>query len=356
VVAAAALASVACGSRVSVEPDTRTEHVINGDDDRVEAFAVDDPSVRKLAEERAMAIVWDNVPIALGDTIALRSPTLKEAMNLCEGEPFADQPAAAACSGLLFEADLVLTASHCTRNVPCASMRIVRRLYYQSEGLLAPLTPGDVYRCSEVVASALPAASSAERVDYAWIRLDRAVAPLEEPPIPIRDAATALVVGEPLTMFGFPGGIPLKIDQGARVTDARSELLDYFASTTDSFYGSSGSPIFDVDGWLVGIQSRGANDFVLSESGCNVVARTSGEPTEGVEQATYAFRALDGLCERADAMSCSDDGSSTLSNGGGTGSGCVLASLPTQAGLRDLIAIVLALVLTSRRGRAERSR
>jgi hypothetical protein len=114
----------------------------------------------------------------------------------------------------------------------------------------------------------------------------------------VRDPSRPLTSDEPLAMFGFPDGTPLKVDLGAVVDDARPATLDYFTATTDSFYGNSGSPIVDAAGALVGIQNRGAADFVATEAGCNALSRAQpGAASE--EQATYAFRALDGLCERA---------------------------------------------------------
>jgi hypothetical protein len=83
----------------------------------------------------------------------LDAPSLAEANDLCEGEPFADQPSAAVCSGLLVDADLVLTAGHCARMLPCAEMRIVTGFFYREDGELARPSDDDVHECAEVLAS-----------------------------------------------------------------------------------------------------------------------------------------------------------------------------------------------------------
>jgi len=271
--------------------------IIHGEDDRVEAFAVADPALRELAMARAVAIVPRD---AIGEhdaAVEIDEQSLGQLAQLCPGEPFAEQPAGALCSGLLFDRDLVLTAGHCPFMIACDSMQLVIGYHYEDEGLLAPLDSDDVYECGEVLASERSQPSADERLDYAWIRLDRDVDDWVGPQIAVRDEAQLLDRNEPLAMFGFPNGTPLKVDQGAAVADPRPETLDFFTATTDSFHGSSGSPIFDAAGALVGIQNRGAADFVATDTGCNALARVpAGAVAE--EQATYGFRALAGLCEQ----------------------------------------------------------
>jgi V8-like Glu-specific endopeptidase len=223
---------------------------------------------------------------------------------LCADQRFAEQPSGAICSGILLDAQTVLTASHCVRGLSCERMRFLRGYYYRSEGVLAPLDPSDIYRCKSVLTQQLSATASTERVDYALVELDRAVESRLEA-IEVRPRAEALNADEPVSLVGFPGGVPLKLDRGGVVTDPRQATLDYFITNSDSFHGSSGSPVFDAADRLIGIQGRGDDDYVASADGCNVVAQVGDDPVLAHEQATYAFRALEGLCDaQPDAALC----------------------------------------------------
>jgi hypothetical protein len=290
------VACAACAGPERGEVAVHASPIIHGEDDRIEAFAVVDDALRELALTRAVAITARDAVVEHGGAIELAAPSLGQVAELCPGERFAEQPAGALCSGLLFDRDLVLTAGHCPFMIACDSMQLVIGYHYVSEGVLAPLDGDDVYTCGEVLASER-SPSADERLDYAWIRLDRDVDNWVDPPIAVRDDSRPLERNEPLATFGFPNGTPLKVDDGAAVADPRPATLDFFTATTDSFYGSSGSPIFDAAGALVGTQNRGAADFVATDAGCNTVSRA---PAMAVseEQATYGFRALAGLCEQ----------------------------------------------------------
>jgi hypothetical protein len=301
----ALLASIACSETagIDVDVDVTANALVHGQDDRMEPYELDDEELRVLAERRAVAIMF---PEALSADLALDAPNLAEVQGLCSGQRFADQPSAAVCSGLLWAPDLVLTAAHCVRNVPCEEMRLVLGYAVQPGGELGALHPELVFSCEEVVAAEHSSASSMERIDFAWIRLDRAAAQLDaNEAIAVRDPSDRLEPGEPLISFGFPSGLPLKIDSGAQVVDARDTTRDYFIATTDSFHGSSGAPVFDAALRLVGVHSRGAMDYELVDPGCRNVVVVQ-EPSESREEATYAFHAIDALplTHHATAATC----------------------------------------------------
>jgi hypothetical protein len=237
---------------------------------------------------RSNAVTIEASEVRLDDT------TLAERQGLCADQPFADQPAAAECSGFLVDERTVLTAGHCVVDLPCEELRAVRSYFYEEAGVLAPIRLDDVYACAEVVVEAHSPPDAPVRLDYAFVRLDRPVQSVLPPPV-LRDRREELAVDEPVTLLGFSQGLPLKIDQGGRVLEPRSDSLDYFVANVDAFGGDSGGAVLDAAGRLVGVVVRGSRDYVLTEARCNIA---SVRPDDGTaqEQSTYALAALDGLC------------------------------------------------------------
>lgn len=69
-------------------------------------------------------------------------------------------------------------------------------------------------------------------------------------------------------------------------------LRDHFLATTDSFHGSSGGGVYDDQGLLRGILSRGGADYETTTEGCRVAIRVPDEEPSSAEKITYVARAL----------------------------------------------------------------
>lgn len=106
----------------------------------------------------------------------------------------------------------------------CESTRFVFDFFKQDEGALARIGADDVFSCKKLVARALTE-SEDSRLDYAIVQLDRPATPVHAP-ARVAKAAGKLHPGDPLTLIGYPNGIPAKIDDGGAVLNPRDRDRD----------------------------------------------------------------------------------------------------------------------------------
>jgi hypothetical protein len=283
-------------------------------DDRQEFFELSDPGLRAVIEQSTVALIpRDRMTASGGIESAL---SLGDAADLCPGEPYADQPALALCTGVLVDFDLVLTAGHCVRALPIDELYVVFDYFYAEPGKLA-VHGGSVFEPLQIVAERLSRPEDPVRFDYAWLRLAQAM-PYPRQPLGIR--VRPAEAGEPLTAVGAALSVPLKADAGGRVQQARADSRDYFVANTDTSGGASGGPALDADLALLGNLARGEADLERTDAGCFRMRRID-EGAAALEQFTYASRALEELC-------LTDPGASSLCR---SDCGSVCTALPPGA-------------------------
>jgi hypothetical protein len=124
----------------------------------------------------------------------VNAPSLCTLQGLCRGERFVDQPAAAFCTGVLVDWDLVLTAGHCVHLFALEDFVVLFDYDYSAPGVLT--SKGETRAPVEVVSEALDPQGVDPRLDYAWIRLD---SPVSSPrkPVAVYRRAPPLTLGEP---------------------------------------------------------------------------------------------------------------------------------------------------------------
>jgi V8-like Glu-specific endopeptidase len=294
----------------------RDQAVVYGTDDRKDVYELDGGPLVELARFSTLALIPHNRLLTpAGGGVQISSPPLSDTRfkvsttdpnyyKLCAGEPFLDEPAAADCTGVLIDDDLVLTAAHCFDDKhQCTDYSFVFDYFEEAPGKLAQVDASDVYACRQIVAHALT--PQPVQVDFAIVQLDRA--PLGRTPVKAR--LSQLSVHEPLGVVSFPSGIPAKIDTGVEVVSLRTGVYDYFQLNSDTFAGSSGSGVFDAEGQLVGVLVRGSGDFdVVMRDGQKCLTSKVGSDEAGVpsdspgkpnsfEEATHVNRAIEGLCD-----------------------------------------------------------
>jgi hypothetical protein len=338
---------LACGATSRARPVT--DAIVYGSDDRLDYFALPDPGPERLLAESMVVLVSSAVWKATGGDLA-RAPSWADAAGLCPGEPFADQPAAAFCSGVLVDWDLVLTADHCTRAYGVQDFRAVLGYYYAAPGRLA-MGPEDDVPVAEILNEELDPAGTEARLDYAWLRLARPVGPPWRPAA-LYVAPSALQAGDPVISVGAGGGVPLKWDAGGRVQDARTTWSDYFVADSDNSGGSSGGGAFDGAGVLTGVTARGGTDFMTTASGCQTTVRQP-DAALATEQFTYAFRAVAGLCDQQPSASsiCRADCGPACRALPLPSAGCSVSTSPPNRGWSASLLLTAVLFRVRRRAR-----
>jgi trypsin-like peptidase len=302
--------SAGCGVAAPVgtaELGLDAEPFINGGDDRLEYFELSDPAQRAAFEEFTVVLMTESAAQAVVDGHAGELPTWGDVNQLCESEPFAEQPSAAFCSGVLVDWDLVLTSGHCVDAVPLTELRVAFSYYYAAEGQLATRAE-DIYRVNRVIASRRDPEvpdDQGERLDYAWLELEEAAGPPHRP-APVFTRSEGVVERDPVISIGAGGGVPVKWDGGGHVQSTRASYDDYFIADTDTSQGSSGGGVFDGQLAVVGSLARGAADFAKSPTGC-FVTDVESDPGLAREQFTYVNRAVEGLCAEGSSSVLCDD-------------------------------------------------
>ncbi|WP_413582969.1 trypsin-like serine peptidase [Bdellovibrio sp. HCB288] len=221
-----------------VAKDSGTASVKNGaavyyDGDSREEVTVQD---RTWVVAQATAMIYDGT--------RKNFPFLKDMYPLCANERFQEQRLVGHCSGVLIAPNKVLTAAHCMQNSnSCPNARFVFGAHNTASNLI-------IYSCSRVLSLDI-------KMDFAIVELDQAAEGVR----PAQIAADFnLREGDQVLSLSYPLGLPLKQDVGV-VRDIQSNS-NFFKVSVDTFASSSGSPLFNKRGEVVGILSRGADDIL----------------------------------------------------------------------------------------------
>lgn len=300
------------GSLASGSAQAR-QSIIYDSDDRRDVYGHPEPALGALVASSVVALIpRPTLNIDDDGSVELSANSLEAAYQLCPGTRFADQPSAAACSGVLVDRDLVLTAAHCLKRglgeeLSCEQHAYVFDYFYRAEGTLEPITRDDVFGCTEIVALTHP-----QGVEHglALVRLDREV---DAARLPVSLGRERPAVGEPAAVLGFPSGLPAKIDTGASVLGPAPDATGCFELDSDTFGSSSGSGVFDERRELIGVLLSGGRDYDTAEAGCQQIHQVSAANAKTFERAAYtdwieAALAANARGAVADATAASDGG------------------------------------------------
>jgi V8-like Glu-specific endopeptidase len=169
-------------------------------------------------------------------------------------------------TGFLVAPDLVLTAGHHLGQEPLVLSAIfgLRQpdviIENSQDGYRYVVQPDQVFGVAEICVSEF----SPSHGDFALLRLDRPVPDGVGWPL-LLGSSKGQLLGDPLVMMGHPRAQPLKIVVRPGKTAAGPVFWShegaYFTSTVDAFRHSSGSPILNDAGLVIGIQVGGSRDI-----------------------------------------------------------------------------------------------
>lgn len=277
--------------------------VIYGVDNRQDVYEYQNRDVTKVARS-TVALIKSNKISASGDQFVIDETSYASKMNLCTGEKFADQPAAAFCSGFLVAPNRIVTAGHCITSIAdCENVRFVfdYKMINKSRAQ-KNFIASQIYSCSKV----LGWKKEDNGADFALVELDRDV--VDREPL-ILSSNSKLKPKTDLLVIGHPSGLPTKITDGARV---RNVLKDssYFTANLDTYGGNSGSAVFNSETLEVeGILVRGEKDFdVNPATECRSSHRVSENEGRG-EDVTLISAVVenDGLEDSSDPSTTNSD-------------------------------------------------
>jgi V8-like Glu-specific endopeptidase len=306
------VALASCGSPPSQATSAVVASVLVGSDDRLELFQAP-KEVRSGVGAAAAFIFGNHLRWRPDGGVTLDAPTLRDNLNVCPDEAFSAEPTAAFCSGVLLDENLVATAGHCLGDDPaatCRQMFVTFGYAYDAPGVAIELSSERVFACRNVVVV------DRSDADFAVVELER---PARIAP-PVR-SERPLAAGDALVVASYPSGLPLKVEVGATVLDAPPGI--YFGAATDTFAGSSGGPLFDDAGGLVGIMTRGEIDYWFDQT-CERPVRvtTSREQQQRLDPLLFAlcasryggrplcrrtYRCGDDVCNVGEPQTCARD-------------------------------------------------
>lgn len=250
--------------------------VIYGFDNRWEACISCDPSAAHPDQtlqqmSRAVAVLVRPYAVykdeetglvrLLGFSLAQRMRLLHGA-PLCEHERFGAQLAPGICTGFMIDDQILVTAKHCVpTRAACEQIKFVFGFQVGEDGNPEPLEDKDIYSCGGFLDSQM----GGENIyDFSIILLDRRV------DFPFFELASSvdIIEDDPVAVIGHPSGLPKKISADGVVISFENES-SYFVASLDTFAGSSGSPVIELNTYqVVGLLVGGEKDYERTASGC----------------------------------------------------------------------------------------
>ncbi|NEQ99747.1 MAG: trypsin-like peptidase domain-containing protein [Cyanothece sp. SIO2G6] len=238
--------------------EIRTQQkVVYGTDDRQDLYEVMDRDIL-LDSDSVVAIILSKDISSNGDgTFTLNSKNYGERYNLCNSEPFREQPTIAQCTGFLVDPSFIATAGHCVNEGNLSSLRFVFGYEMQNENTARTrIENTEIYRGIRIIGRR----EEGRAADWAIVQLDRPV--LDHRPVQVR-RHSKIDINTSVHVIGHPSGIPKKYADGANVRE--NTHSDYFVANLDTYGGNSGSPVFNSSTHQVeGILVRGETDYTRS--------------------------------------------------------------------------------------------
>ncbi len=210
-------------------------------EDLMDYYEISEEPIEKNAHCLAAICRKDNLSEEKKGFAALDVKNYGKAFNLCDLEPFRDQPVSSGvmCSGFLVKEDIIATAGHWVLENNITDWRFL--FGYQMVDESTPVTRfagENIYRGVEMIHRVFNPGS--DNPGWALVRLDRKV----KGQVVARLSKEEIFCDQAVYTFGHPMGLPLKFGASASVLDAHET---FFQANLNIYSGSIGSPVFALD-------------------------------------------------------------------------------------------------------------
>jgi hypothetical protein len=233
-------------------------------EDLMDWHEIADEQIKQNAQCAAAICLKDSLIDTNNGFSLLKVKNYGKTFNLCDLEPFHDQPMAAGrmCTGFLVKEDVMATAGHCVNSGDVTDLCFI--FGFRMEDPTTPVIriPNDnIYKGVELIHKAYDRKNPGS--DWALVKLDRSVVGQTVPEL----SKENVYPGQAVYVIGHPLGLPLKYGAGVSVRDYPHE--SYFKVNLKIYMGSSGSPVFDRHTHeVIGFVIRGADrDFRWTGNG-----------------------------------------------------------------------------------------
>lgn len=223
---------------------------IYGEDDREYVSLSSSVDVRKLSDSIALLVRTESMSRQAEGKTLIGTDNLMGTTGVCSDVKFAKERSIPACSSFLIAPDVMVTAGHCIEASECK--RGHKKFIFgvtqdktTDEGYL--VNRSDIYSCKKILKRNLAPGN-----DYAIVKLDREVT--DRSPLKL-NKDNSLTMDSHLFMIGHPMGQALVHSKTSGIYDLNEDAKVFYA-TLDSFFGNSGSPVFnaktlEVEGILI---------------------------------------------------------------------------------------------------------
>ncbi len=258
-------------------------------DDRKDFYEITDERIKENANCTAIICRKGNLIDEKNGFSTMKIKNYGETFNLCDSEPFRNQPIAAGglCTGFLVKDNIIATAGHCVDKNNLTDLSIVFGFKMMDASTPVIRFPNqDIYKGVEIIRMKFDRMSVGE--DWALVKLDRSAAEQAIATLSKQDIS----LNQNFYVMGYPLGLPLKYAPGSCVCDIHES---HFATQLDVYSGNSGSPVFDKDthgviGMVVRAYSR---DFRWTGQGWISVIYPNREISSPKPQCTRVLQFMD---------------------------------------------------------------
>jgi len=257
-------------------------------DNRQDFLHIKNPKIRQNTGCVAVGCLKDCLIDSQKGFFTLKVKNFGETFNLCNEEPFREQPVLASYffTGFLVKENVVATAGHCVDENNVNNLRFFFG-YKLSNSLskVISVPKENIYKGEKILRRMVDPKTGE---DWALVKMDRKVK--GQPTAKL--SKNTICPNQSIYVLGYPLGLPMKYAPGSTV---HAVYEKYFSADLDVYSGNSGSPVFNSDTHeVIGIVVRGdGRDFRWTGKGWISVIYSNPDKLHREPQCTRVSQFID---------------------------------------------------------------